>query len=98
MTSPMEHVGFSSEDRHIVDENVIHLTSVGVDIGSSTSHLVFSNLELELRGTRYVAVRRTILYESDILLTPYIDGKSIDAETLEKFIHEQYSSAGIKRE
>jgi ethanolamine utilization protein EutA len=98
MTSPTEHVGFSSEDRHIVDENVIHLTSVGVDIGSSTSHLVFSKLDLELRGSRYVPVNRAILYESDILLTPYIDETAIDAEALEKFIQEQYASSGIKRE
>ena len=98
MTTPTEHVGFSSEDRHIVDENIIHLTSVGVDIGSSTSHLVFSTLDLELRGSRYVPVRRTILYESDILLTPYLDDTAINAEALEEFIQEQYASAGIKRE
>lgn len=98
MTSSQEHVGFSSEDRHIVDENIIHLTSVGVDIGSSTSHLVFSGLDLELRGSRYVPVRRTIIYESDILLTPYVDESEINAEILGKFIQEQYLLAGIMRD
>ena len=41
-------------NRHIVDEDEIELTSVGVDIGSSTSHLVFSRLVLERLDNRYI--------------------------------------------
>lgn len=89
--------GFTSASRHIVEEDEIKLTSVGVDIGSSTSHLVFSRLEMRQEGTRYVVVRRAILNESEILLTPYLDDLTIDVRTLEKFINRQYERASLKR-
>jgi ethanolamine utilization protein EutA len=88
-------VFFSNANRHIVDEDEIELTSVGVDIGSSTSHLVFSRLELEQRDSRYVVKSREVLYESDILLTPYIDEHTIDSDALGRFIAEQYEAVGI---
>jgi len=49
-------VRFSSAHRHIADEEEIELTSVGVDIGSSTSHLVFSRVLMERVGARYIVV------------------------------------------
>ena len=89
-------VFFSNANRHIVDEDEIELTSVGVDIGSSTSHLVFSRLELEQRDNRYVVKSREVLYESDILLTPYKDGgTTIDSDKLGRFIADQYEAVGI---
>lgn len=91
-------MGFTGPTRHIVDEDEICLTSVGVDIGSSTTHLIFSRLELEQRNSRYVVVRRTVLSESDILLTPYVDETRIDVEVLGKFINGQYKKAGLSRE
>jgi len=71
---------------------------VGVDIGSSTSHLVFSRLELTLEGSRYRVTKREILNESQILLTPYVDDTRIDVEALEAFINQQYKNAKIRRE
>ncbi|MDE0355137.1 MAG: ethanolamine ammonia-lyase reactivating factor EutA, partial [Deltaproteobacteria bacterium] len=91
-------LGFTGSGRHIVDEDEIKLTSVGVDIGSSTSHLVFSRLELSQEGTRYVVKKRIVLSESEILLTPYTDDLTIDMERLERFINEQYERAELKRE
>ena len=91
-------LGFTGSGRHIVDEDEIKLTSVGVDIGSSTSHLVFSRLELSQEGTRYVVKKRIVLSESEILLTPYSDDLTIDMERLERFINEQYQRAELKRE
>lgn len=89
---------FTAPDRHIVEEDEIKLTSVGVDIGSSTSHLVFSRLEMRQEGTRYVVVRRAILNESEILLTPYLDDLTIDVKALGEFINRQYERAKLKRE
>ncbi|HKA32401.1 MAG TPA: ethanolamine ammonia-lyase reactivating factor EutA [Candidatus Binatia bacterium] len=89
---------FTNASRHIVEEDDIKLTSVGVDIGSSTSHLVFSRLEMRQQGTRYVVTKREILSESEILLTPYRDDLTIDVDALGKFIERQYERAGLKRE
>ncbi|HEY3303818.1 MAG TPA: ethanolamine ammonia-lyase reactivating factor EutA [Candidatus Binatia bacterium] len=89
---------FTNAGRHIVDEDEIKLTSVGIDIGSSTSHLVFSRLEMKQEGTRYVVKRREILSESEIFLTPYLDDLTIDVATLGKFINRQYERAGLKRD
>jgi ethanolamine utilization protein EutA len=80
------------------EEETLRLISVGVDIGSSTSHLVFSRLELTLEGTRYRVTRREVLNESEILLTPYVDETKIDVEALEAFINRQYKTANIKRD
>lgn len=77
----------------------ISLTSVGIDIGSSTSHLIFSRLILRRQGialsSRFVVVKREILYESPILLTPYLDKTTIDTKKLDEFIHEAYQQAGL---
>jgi len=89
---------FSNANRHMQEEENLRLTSVGVDIGSSTSHLVFSRLELTLEGSRYRVTKREVLNESQILLTPYVDETRIDVEALGKFIDEQYQSAKIRRE
>lgn len=91
-------LGFTGSGRHIVEEDEIKLTSVGVDIGSSTSHLVFSLLEMSQEGTRYVVKKRTVLSESEILLTPYTDDLTIDVDRLGRFINEQYEHAKLKRE
>jgi ethanolamine utilization protein EutA len=89
---------FSNANRHMQEEEELRLTSVGVDIGSSTSHLVFSRLELTLEGSRYRVTKREILNESDILLTPYVDETRIDVEALGTFINDQYKNAKIRRE
>jgi len=77
----------------------ISLTSVGIDIGSSTSHLIFSRLVLRRQGialsSRFVVVKREILHESPILLTPYLDKTTIDTDKLGEFIHEAYRQAGL---
>ncbi|MCC6890345.1 MAG: ethanolamine ammonia-lyase reactivating factor EutA [Hyphomicrobiales bacterium] len=86
---------FSSTGRSLVDEDEIVVLSVGVDIGSSTSHLVFSRIVLERLDSRYVVTTRETFHESDILLTPYTSGETIDAEALGAFIEQQYKDAKI---
>ena len=72
-------VFFSNVRRSLEFEDEIILVSVGVDIGSSTSHLVFSRLLLERLDNRYVVSERVVLHESEVLLTPYAHDQSIDA-------------------
>src|SRR5258705_323643 len=100
---------FGEEDDMPMDEEHpmwrserITLNSVGIDIGSSTSHLIFSRLTLRRQGvalsSRFVVVNREILHESPILLTPYIDKTTIDTNKLGDFIHEAYRHAQLTPE
>ncbi|HEY6720695.1 MAG TPA: ethanolamine ammonia-lyase reactivating factor EutA [Burkholderiales bacterium] len=95
-------VFFSSVRRSLEIEDEIRLESVGVDIGSSTSHLAFSRLTLERLDSSYVVSERKLVHESEILLTPYLegasDGAAIDASALGRFIERQYELAGISPE
>src|SRR5438876_7671734 len=86
---------FSSTGRSLVDEDEIVVLSVGVDIGSSTSHLVFSRIVLERLDSRYVVTIRETFYQSDILLTPYCGEDEIDSAALGAFIERQYRDAKV---
>jgi len=86
---------FSSTGRTFGEEDELCVLSVGVDIGSSTSHLVFSRIVLERLDSRYVVTERESFYQSDILLTPYADEETIDADALGAFITRQYKDAKI---
>ncbi|HTA46292.1 MAG TPA: ethanolamine ammonia-lyase reactivating factor EutA [Bryobacteraceae bacterium] len=88
-------VFFSSSGRSLSEEDQISLLTVGVDIGSSTSHLMFSRIVMERLDSRYVVASRETLYESDILLTPFANADTIDAAALGDFIASQYRAAGV---
>src|SRR5216684_929126 len=99
MTSATEDQGgrvfFSSTGRSLEGEDEIVVLSVGVDIGSSTSHLVFSRIVLERLDSRYVVTQRETFYASDILLTPYSAENTIDADALGAFIKKEYADAKV---
>lgn len=90
----------STED--LFETEHIELNTVGIDIGSSTSHLHFSRIYLVRLGaamsSRYVVVDKEVLFESEILLTPYIAGTTIDTDKLGQFINNSYKKAGMNRE
>ena len=70
--------------------NEIEILSVGVDVGSATSHLVFSNLLLK-RDERSVSRRfqiqeRNVIYEGKIINTPFMDNNTIVIDTLTEFL------------
>ncbi len=78
------------------------LKSVGIDIGSSTSHLVFSQLTLRREGAslsgRFKVTERKVLFRSNIMLTPYLSGTLIDIEKVKRFIEDAYKQAGVAPE
>ncbi len=80
----------------------IKLLSVGVDVGSATSHLAFSKLELEedvkSPSRRYQIQERKIVYEGRIINTPLLEDDTIDIERLSDFFLEEYKRAGIEPE
>src|SRR5450432_3754115 len=80
----------------------VELTTVGIDIGSSTSHLMFARVHLQRLGTalssRFVVVSRKIIWQSPILLTPYVADFTIDVDELGGFIGGCYSYADVDPE
>jgi ethanolamine utilization protein EutA len=77
----------------------VEFTTVGIDIGSSTSHLVFSRVHLQRRthhlSSRFVVVERRILFVSPILFTPFRDDDTIDTDALAGFIADSYAGSGL---
>ncbi|MEX2291622.1 MAG: ethanolamine ammonia-lyase reactivating factor EutA [Mycobacteriales bacterium] len=75
------------------------LTSVGVDIGSSTSQVMVAGLTIRRRGsdlsTEFEVTEREIRYVSPPLLTPYSCGTRMDVSLLEQFVRESYAQAGL---
>src|SRR5437773_10371814 len=87
------------EDHPMWRSERITLNSVGIDIGSSTSHLIFSRLTLRRQGValsrRFVVINREILHESPILFTPNIDTTSIDTNRPGDCIHDAQPKANL---
>lgn len=75
------------------------LRSVGIDIGSSTTHLIFSSLILRRAGAslsaQFNVTERQILARSEILLTPYLSQTLIDTDRVKRFVNEAYREAGF---
>ena len=100
-----EHLHVSAVDEPLNEvawaADNVELTTVGIDIGSSTSHLMFARVHLQRLGaalsSRFVVVSRKVLWKSPILLTPYLPDYTIDVDELAGFIGGCYAYAGIER-
>jgi ethanolamine utilization protein EutA len=87
------------EDNPIWQQDNVTLHSVGMDIGSSGTQVVFSRLHLRRIGeeltSRYIVVRRDTVYRSPVALTPYASSEHIDAEELGSIIDRAYGEAAV---
>ena len=77
----------------------VTLTSVGIDIGSSGTQVVFSQVKLRRLGealtSRYYVVSRETLFQSPVALTPYQSDERIDDVALGAIIDAAYRAAEI---
>jgi ethanolamine utilization protein EutA len=76
------------------------LLSVGVDVGTTTTQIVFSRLNLQdvSRAGQIPRINitdRKIIYQSPIVFTPLIDFETIDADRLNEIVRHEYSTAGV---
>jgi len=82
-----------------MEVNEIELLSVGVDVGTSTSHLAFSNLLLKRdEGSvtrRFIIADRKVIFEGQIIDTPLLGHDTIDIDGLTDFLKTEYHRAGI---
>ncbi|MDP2357512.1 MAG: ethanolamine ammonia-lyase reactivating factor EutA [Beijerinckiaceae bacterium] len=102
-----EHLELTEEQRLAIAKSIweqenVELTTVGIDIGSSTSHLLFARIIMQRQtqglSSRFVVIDRRIVWRSPIMLTPFLPDGTIDAGKLGEFIADAYKQAGIKQE
>jgi ethanolamine utilization protein EutA len=78
------------------------IISAGIDIGTSTTQIVFSRITLENIASDYTVpqiniIDKKIIYKSDIYITPLISDDEIDSGSLKNIIEEEYARAGISK-
>jgi ethanolamine utilization protein EutA len=87
------------EENAIWQQDHISLTSVGIDIGSAGTQVIFSRLHMRRLGedlsSRYFVVKREALYQSPVALTPYQGDVRIDEQALGRIIDDAYHGAGV---
>src|SRR6185312_8970341 len=87
------------EENPLWIQDHVTLTSVGIDIGSSGTQVIFSKIALrrlaEDLTSRYYVVSRETLFLSPVSLTPYQSETRIDDDGLKRIIADAYASAGI---
>jgi len=87
------------EDNPLWIQDHVSLASVGIDIGSSGTQIIFSRLNLRRMGeelsSRYFVVSRETLYQSPVSLTPYQSEERIDDVALGAIIDQAYADAKL---
>ena len=87
------------EDNVVWTKENIELTSVGIDVGSSGTQVIFSKLKLSRQGedlcSRYIIVSRETIYQSPVYFTPFLSETKIDHRVLSKMILEAYKDANM---
>ena len=91
--------GHDLENDSLWLQDHIQLVSVGIDIGSSGTQVIFSRVYMrrlaEELTSRYFVVKRETLYQSPVALTPYKSEEKIDDRAVGDIIDKAYEAAGI---
>ena len=87
------------EDNALWAQDHVSLRSVGIDIGSSGTQVIFSRINLRRMGeelsSRYFVVSRETLFQSPVSLTPYRSEELIDEAELGAIIDRAFAGAGL---
>ena len=76
------------------------LLSVGIDVGTTTTQIVFSRLSLTDVARpgqipRINITGREVIYQSPIVFTPLKDYETVDADQLNEIVRCEYAAAGV---
>ncbi len=79
------------------------LLSVGLDVGTTTTQLIVSQLEIENRASGFAVPEMTIadrqvLYKSPVHFTPLLGQELVDGDGIRRIVTQEYSRAGITRQ
>jgi ethanolamine utilization protein EutA len=73
--------------------------SVGIDVGSSTTHLILSRLGVGWRDSHFhrkpEILERQTIYRSPVIFTPFLDDSTIDHDAVLAFVQGSYREAGM---
>jgi ethanolamine utilization protein EutA len=75
------------------------LTTVGIDIGSATTHFLASRITMRRLGlalmSRYEVVERQELFRSQVAFTPYRSSNEIDSDALSEYFAGHLEHSGL---
>ena len=79
------------------------MLSVGIDIGTSTTQLVFSDLRIEnvasaFNVPRIIITDKEVFYKSSIINTPLLEGTKVDQDKIQEFVQAEYKKADVEKE
>jgi ethanolamine utilization protein EutA len=80
--------------------NARSLLSVGIDVGTTTTQIIFSRLNLADVARagqipRLAITGREVIYRSPIVFTPLADRETVDAQKLNEIVRREYAAAGV---
>ena len=79
------------------------LLSVGLDVGTTSTQLVVSELQIENRASSFAVPEleisnRTIRYKGKVHFTPLLGESLVDGDGVRAIVEEEYRKAGIQRQ
>ena len=79
------------------------LLSVGLDVGTTSTQLIVSQLTISNRASSFAVPEmeiadRKILYRSPVHFTPLLEGNLVDGDKIRVLVEEEYRNAGISRD
>lgn len=79
------------------------LLSLGLDVGTTTTQLVLSELTVENRAGAFSVpeldiTARRVRYKSPVYFTPMLDENRVDAQALRLLVEKEYEAAGVSRQ
>lgn len=77
------------------------MLSVGIDVGTTTTQIVFSNLSIQDtarlgQAPRIQVSARSVRYQSPIHSTPLISPEEVDVQRLSALVRDEYRAAGVQ--
>ncbi|HBX25879.1 MAG TPA: ethanolamine utilization protein EutA, partial [Gammaproteobacteria bacterium] len=91
---------FTSADRALVESDIIEVLTLGLDIGSATSHVSISKLTMVRGHNRYTVSDTEVVHQSPVMKTPFGgEGRAFIIRTeLESMIDHSLLTAEIDRD
>ena len=79
------------------------LISVGLDVGTTTTQLILSELEIENKAGAFSVpdmqiIDRKILFKSPVYFTPLLSENKVDGKGISLLVEQAYRDAGVQRQ